>query len=103
LSDDEEDSNQDETLSLLIKKFNRFLKKKNRKKFKPRKRYVSKHNESGSANYTCFCYSKPRHIKVDCSRNQNKKKSLSRKADKGKGKKAYHGKTMACPHPMIPL
>jgi len=44
-SEEEENFGQDETLSLLTRKFSRFLKRKSRNKTQPRKRY-SKPNES---------------------------------------------------------
>lgn len=82
LSEDKEDSNQNETLSLLIKKFNIFLKKKNYERFQPIKRYAFKHNEYNYANYTCSSYGKAGHIKVDSPSNQNKDKSYSRQGQK---------------------
>ena len=58
LSEEEENSDQDETLNLLTKKFNTFLKKKNQERSQPKKRHF-KLNESSSTNYTCFSCSKP--------------------------------------------
>jgi len=81
LSEDEEDLDQVETLSLLTKKFNKFLKKKNRERFQPKKINSFKHNESSSSNFTFFICGKLGHIKVDFPKNQSKDKSLSRKAD----------------------
>ena len=87
-SEEEENPEHDETLSLLTIKFSKFLKTKNRDKTTQRKRY-SKSNDSNSSSYTCFGYGKPGHIKVDCPNNQNKEKSASKKSDKGKGRRAY--------------
>jgi len=87
-SDEEENLEHDETLSLLTRKFSRFLRRKNRDRTQQRKRY-SKSNDSNSSSYTCFGCGKPGHIKVDCPNNQNKEKSASKKSERGKGKKAY--------------
>jgi len=89
LSEDEEDSYQDETLSLLTKKFNIFLKKKNRERFQSKKRYSSKHNESSFVNYTCFGCGKLGNIKVDCPNNLSKDKSMNKKSYKNICKIAY--------------
>ncbi|XP_068476793.1 uncharacterized protein [Phaseolus vulgaris] len=87
-SEEEKNSEHDETLSLLTRKFSRFLKRKNRDRTQQRKRY-SKSNDSNSSSYTCFGCGKPGHIKVDCPNNQNKEKSASKKSERGKGKRAY--------------
>ncbi|XP_068465105.1 uncharacterized protein [Phaseolus vulgaris] len=67
-SEEEKNSEHDETLSLLTRKFSRFLKRKNRDRTQQRKRY-SKSNYSNSSSYTCFGCGKPGHIKVDCPNN----------------------------------
>jgi len=87
-SEKEKNSEHDETLSLLTRKFSRFLKRKNRDRTQQRKRY-SKSNDSNYSSYTCFGWSKPSHIKVDCPNNQNKEKSASKKSERGKGKITY--------------
>jgi len=87
-SEEEKNSEHDDTLSLLTKKFSRFLKRKNRDRTQQKRRY-SKSNDSNSSSYTCFDCGKLGHIKVDCPNNQNKEKSASRKSEKGKGKIAY--------------
>jgi len=66
-SEEEENPEHDETLSLLIRKFSRFLKRKNRHETQQRKRYP-KPNESNSSNFTCFDCGKLGHIKVDCGK-----------------------------------
>ena len=86
-SEEEVDPEHDETLSLLTRKFSRFLRKKNQDRTQQRKRY-SKSNDSNSSNYTCFGCGKPGHIKADCPNNQNKEKSASKKSERSKGKKA---------------
>ena len=85
-SEEEENFEHDETSSLLTRKFNRFLKRKNRDRTQQRKRY-SKSNDSNSS--TCFGCGKPGHIKIDCPNNQNKEKPASKKSERGKGKRAY--------------
>ena len=87
-SEEEENSGQDETLSLFTSKFSRFLKRKSRDKTQPRKRYC-KPNESNSSNYTCFGCGKPGHIKVDFPNNQNKDKQANKKVERSRGKRAY--------------
>jgi len=87
-SEEEKIFEHDETLSLLTRKFSRFLKRKNRDRTQQRKRY-SKSNDSNSSSYTCFGCGKPGLIKVDCPNNQNKEKSASKKNERGKGKRAY--------------
>ena len=76
-SEEEENPEHDETLSLLTRKFSRFLKRKNRDRTQQRKRY-SKSNDSNSSSYTCFGCGKPVHIKIDCPNNQNKEKPASK-------------------------
>jgi len=87
-SEEVENLEHDETLSLLTKKFSRFLKRKNRDRTQQRKRY-SKSNDSNSSSYTCFGCGKPGHIKIDCPNNQNKEKPANKKSERGRGKKSY--------------
>jgi len=87
-SEEEENLEHDETLSLLTRIFSRFLKRKNRDRTQQRKRY-SKSNDSNSSSYTCFGCGKQGHIKIDCPNNQNKEKPASKKSERGKGKRAY--------------
>jgi len=87
-SEEEENPELDETLSLLTRKFSRILKRKNRDRTQQRKRY-SKPNESNSSNYTCFGCGKLGHIKIDCPNNKNKEKPTSKKGERGRGKRAY--------------
>ena len=74
----------DKTVSLLTRKFSRFLRKKNHDRTQQRKRYSKQPNDSNSSNYTCFGCGKPGHIKADCPNNQHKEKSASKKSDKRK-------------------
>ena len=84
-SEEEENPEHDKTLSLLTRKFSRFLRKKNCDRTQQRKRY----SKSNSSSYTCFGCGKPGHIKVDCPNNQNKEKSASKESGRSKGKRAY--------------
>ena len=59
--EEKEDVEHDETISLLRKRFNRFLKKKNRDRNQQKRRYP-KPNDSNSSNYTCFGCGKTGHI-----------------------------------------
>jgi len=87
-SEEQENPGHDETLSLFTRKFSRFLKRKNRDRTQQRKRY-SKSNDSNSSSYTCFGCGKSGHIKIDCPNNQNKEKPVSKKSERGRGKRAY--------------
>ena len=87
-SEEEENPEHDETLSLLTRKFSKFLKRKNRDRTQQRKRY-SKSNDSNSSSYTFFGCGKPSHIKNDCPNNKNKEKPASKKNERGIGKRAY--------------
>jgi len=60
------DSSEEENLSLLSKKFNKFL-KRNRNKESNKERYANKKtSDFNSNNYTCFGCGEQGHIKVDC-------------------------------------
>jgi len=67
-SEEAENAEHDEALSLLTRKFSRFLKKKDKDRTQQKKRYP-KPNESNSSNYTCFGCGKKSHIKIDCPNN----------------------------------
>ena len=96
-SEEEKNSEHDETLSLLTRKFSRFLKRKNRDRTQQRKRY-SKSNDSNSSSYTCFGCGKPGHIKVDCPNNQNKKNRQAGRVKEAKEKELISlGKRMMYP------
>jgi len=69
------DESEEENLSLLSKKFSRFL-KRNRNKEGNKERYGKKTSDFNSNNYTCFGCGEQGHIKVDCpNKESNKKKS----------------------------
>jgi len=63
---DSSDESEEENLSLLSKKFSRFL-KRNRNKEANKERYgYKKTSDSNSNNYTCLGCGEQGHIKVDC-------------------------------------
>jgi len=80
------DESEGETLSLLSKKFSKFL-KKNRNKDSNKERYGNKKTSDVNANiYTCYGCGEQGHIKVECP---NKEKKSSKKEKKAKSKRAY--------------
>ena len=83
------DESEEENLSLLSKKFNKFL-KRNRNKESNKERYGNKKtSDFNSNNYTFFGCGEQRHIKADCRNKEGKKKKSSNKEKKGKSKRAY--------------
>jgi len=78
-----------ETLSLLTRKFSKFLKKNN--KNQSSNRYNNKKlNDFNANNYTCFGCGKQGHIKAYCPKNESKEKGQGKKFEKkGKSKRAY--------------
>ncbi|XP_068504388.1 uncharacterized protein [Phaseolus vulgaris] len=88
ISEEKEDAEHEDTISLLTKRFNKFLKKKSRDRNQQKRRYP-KPNDSNSSNYTCFGCGKTGHIKMDCPNNQSKDKSASKKVERSKRRKAY--------------
>ena len=79
------DDSEEETLSLLSKKFSKFL-KKNSIKTHTNDKYVSKKPTDFNTNkYTCFGCGEQGHIKVECASKESKEKKSSKKFEK-KGK-----------------
>jgi len=86
---DSSDESEEETLSLLSKKFSKFL-KRNRNKESNKERYGNKKtSDFNSNNYTSFGYGEHGHIKADCPNKEAKEKKSSNKEKKGKSKRAY--------------
>ena len=79
---EEEDSDDDGNLSLMIKKFTKFMKAKGRNQFKNNK----KESQGSSPNFKCYGCGEFRHVKADCP---NSKKSEEKKGKKYFKKKAY--------------
>jgi len=82
---DSSDENEEENLSLLSKKFSKFL-KRNRNKERYGKKKTSDFN---SNNYTCFGCGEQGHIKADCPNKEGNEKKSSNKEKGGKSKRAY--------------
>ena len=70
-SDDSEEEDVEgseaENLTLFVRKFKRFMKKKNPKGKKIQQKKIFKKNEPNSSNFTCFECEKPNRIKFECS------------------------------------
>jgi len=87
--DNSEEDGDSEDLSLLAKKFQKFIKLKSRAKNQQSKRYTRK-PYSNSNKLTCYGCGKQGHVKADCPNLANKEKNIEKKNYKaGKGRKAY--------------
>ena len=83
-----QDSSEEENLSLLSKKFSKFL-KRNRNKESNKERYGNKEtSDFNSNNYTCFGCGEQGHIKADCPNKEGNEKKSSNKEKRGKSKRA---------------
>jgi len=84
------DESEEENLSLLSKKFSRFL-KRNRNKEANKERYGNKRtSDFNSNNYTCFGCGEQGHIKADCPNKESNEKKSSHNEKKGKIKKSIY-------------
>jgi len=79
---EEEDFDYDENLSLMIKKFAKFMKAKDKNQFKSNK----KDNQGTSSNFKCFGCGETGHVKVNCPNSKRSDEKISRKYF---NKKAY--------------
>ena len=78
----EEHSDDDENLSLMIKRFIKFMKAKGKNQFKSNK----KENQRSSSNFKCYGCGETGHVKADCPNSKRSDEKMSRKYCK---KKAY--------------
>jgi len=86
---DSSDESEEENLSLLSKKFSRFL-KRNRNKKANKERYGNKKTKDfNSNNYTCFGCGEQGHITADCPNKVSNEKKSSYKEKKGKSRREY--------------
>jgi len=84
-----QDSSEEENLSLLSKKFSKFL-KTNCDEESNKERYGNKKtSDFNSNNYTCFGCGEEGHIKVDCPNKEGNENKSSNKEKRGKSKRAY--------------
>ncbi|XP_068475129.1 uncharacterized protein [Phaseolus vulgaris] len=81
---DSSDDNDGETFSLLIRKFNKFLKKKNNTNQPSNKYNNKKLNDFKTNKYICFGCGEHGHIKVDCPNNENKERGARKVKRKAK-------------------
>ena len=89
-SKQESSDEREENLSLLSKKFSRFL-KRNRNKEANKERYGNKRtSDFNSNNYTCFGCGEQGHIKADCPNKESNEKKSSHNEKKGKIKKSIY-------------
>jgi len=79
---DSSDESEEENLSLLSKKFSKFLKRNRNKE-------SNKESHFNSNNYTCFGCGEQGYIKVDCPNKEGNKKKSSNKEKRGKSKGVY--------------
>ena len=83
------DESEEENLSLLSKKFSRFLKRNHNKEANKERYGNKKTSDFNSNNYTCFGCGEQGHIKADCPNKESNEKKSSYKEKKGKSRRAY--------------
>ena len=84
-----EDCSESKDLNLLTRKFQKFIKMKNRSKNQQGKRGKNK-TDSGSTKFVCFGCGKQAHMKAECPSIAIKDKAPEKKSNKsGKSRRAY--------------
>jgi len=84
------DESEEETFSLLSKKFSKFLKRRNNKNNSSNRDDNKKSTEFNSNKYTCFGCGEHRHIKTECPNKESHRNKTQKKIDKkSKSKRAY--------------
>jgi len=78
---DSSDESEGETLSLLSKKFNKFLKRSRNKNSKKERYGNNKSNDFNPMNYTCFGCGEQGHMKAECPNKEGKEKKSSKKGN----------------------
>jgi len=87
---DSGDESEEETFSLLSKKFSKFLKRRNNKNSSSNRCDNKKSTEFNSNKYTCFRCGEHGHIKAECPNKENQENKTHKKIDKKrKSKRAY--------------
>jgi len=69
------DDSDEDTFSLMSKKFSRFLKKNNNKNHSSNRYSSKKSNDFNTNKHTCFSRCEQGHIKADCPNSENKEKA----------------------------
>jgi len=88
---DSNDDSEGETLSLLTRKFSKFLKKNNNKNQSSNMYNSKKLNDFNSNKYNWFGCGEQGHIKVDCPNKKSKEKKGHKKYEKkGKSRREYN-------------
>jgi len=85
---DSSDESEEETFSLLFKKFSKFLKKRNNKSDSSNKYDSKKPTEFNTNKYTCFGCGEQGHIKTDCLNKE--RKNFKKHEKKGKSRRTYN-------------
>jgi len=96
---DSSDESEEENLSLLSKKFSKFLKRNLNKESNKERFGNKKTSDFNSNNYTCFGWGEQGHIKVDCPNKEgNEKKSKIRKRKGNQKEHILFGMKTKSPH-----
>jgi len=85
---DSSDESEEETFSLLFKKFNKFLNKRNNKSDSSNRYDSKKPTEFNTNKYTCFGCGEQGHIKTECPKKE--RKNFKKHEKKGKSRRAYN-------------